>query len=168
MLLAIDSGINSGWVLLRTGVRPAPVLVAAGTARTKLDPELPLQNWADRTADVLRSLSLQVRSYRQAIKIVAIEFPEFTKGESNKLCFMAGRTAGWAAEHFSGNNCKVLLIGVNEWKGQLPKAVSSERVLSRVDSGFVTVPPTAAGFVSGHTVDALGVGLYCVGVKIFT
>lgn len=96
---------------------------------------------------------------------VYVEWPTFfdsgvghavaRRGDLGKLTFGAGYICGALGECFG---CQTVPVTVNEWKGQLPKAVVTERIKHLLGKNKCQ----RLGITS-HAWDAVGIGLYAKG-----
>ncbi len=147
--LSIDPGMNIGWALwekrnwkdlvppIRVGSNNGGTL---GTWQEKVERSL----WRFETTAIFNHVNLDK---------VFIECPEFEKGKTIKLIFTVGWIARWAVQD---RKAKLILVGVNEWKGQLKKQQTDMRINLLLGKGYVKP-------YNDHTRDAIGIGLHAKG-----
>jgi hypothetical protein len=94
------------------------------------------------------------------------ELPQFMQnaGKTNysgdfvKLCMVTGaihQEVG-GVRHVD----KIIAVPIPSWKGNVPKPMMAKRIKSHCDRLHFTIPPKA----STHEIDAIGIGLYCLGL----
>lgn len=127
MLIAIDPGVKS------TGVAWGSTAHTAPTGVTSLHPVRRTDDWAERAreiADQLYALQMQMPEEPER-RALALEMPVY--GESNKFRRAARSGSLVKLSMLAGVLFSVLreypvqLIPVHEWKGNLPKKVSTSR-----------------------------------------
>lgn len=141
-LLSVDPGLNgTGWAFFENS-RPAEV----GTIRTKV-------KWPESLTDIAQQVLILVGGLY--VDERCIEYPSFmsgtakstmvaSRGDLVKLTMLAGAIAVALAPS--------RLVPVNDWKGNMSKAMCETRV-SRVIGG------SGLG-LNSHEWDAIGIGLY--------
>lgn len=147
--LTVDPGISGTgyavwslkWKLLETG--------ALHESRAK--------NWEDKGKAI--AVGLYKVSQKFNVTRVYIEFPQYMQsaggqvtarsGSLVKLCWMVGFISAVFMDKI------IRLVGVNEWKGNLPKDVTEKRVRRLL--------PGLPKKMKSHAVDALGIGLFLQG-----
>ena len=104
------------------------------------------KSWFNKCIDVRE----QIRPFLVATHTVYIEWPSFqgmiaqNTGSIVKLAYLIGQIASL--------HSNVILIPVNQWKGNLPKLVTQKRAEKFFNrSGF-----------KNHVADAIGLGQYCI------
>lgn len=146
--VAVDPGLRgTGWAAFRGGK-----LVAAGVLFC--NSPAPFQERAFVLARAVRDRSALYYSSR-----VVCEYPKFfgsagghmvaASGDLLKLTFLVGAIGGACIP------LPFIPIGVNDWKGQLPKEVVEERINRRYG-----IPKMRDLGVKSHAYDAVGIGLY--------
>ena len=98
-------------------------------------------------------------------KTLYIEYPSFfdsvggtmvaKTGDLLKLTFLVGIICGYASTNF----VDYVLVPVNQWKGQLPKQIVTERIIRRLGE------KQCLG-IKTHAWDAVGIGLHALGISI--
>lgn len=138
----------------------------AFTIRTTTVSGFSAESWEDEVNFLLRRVEeLWEHCWFAGVAAVVIEIPEFVKGEAVKLAYVVGRLY----EFFSQKQLPVMLVGVNEWKGQLSKERFAARFKKRFPK-FMEGKPVATEakmFIprSSHELDAAGIGLWALGVN---
>ena len=80
--------------------------------------------------------------------------PEFHLNRSNDVCVACGVSLGI----FLSSTPVIATVGVNEWKGQLPKEIMHKRVLQRLPTLNRKAKSLPSCFE--HAMDAVGIGHY--------
>jgi len=169
-LLAIDPGIEGAWALFQEGrvascddcFRATPL--DTGLYRPKGGKT---RTWQERVSESLLVLEQRIRKIWQGKDLVriAIEWPAvFGSAAANaaasdesitKLTYCVGYVGRVAAEL----SVPLVLVPVNEWKGQLPKRVVETRIRT------ILGEENCRDFHS-HVWDAVGIGLHVKGISI--
>lgn len=120
--------------------------------------------WENSVAEISRQFGIYVRLYMPekiyfelpALMNSAVGHIASQKGDLVKLAIAAGAIIGAAA--FTART-SFEAIPVATWKGQLPKAESTRRILERLPRGYFAsyYKPTS------HEIDAIGIGLHVKG-----
>ena len=94
-----------------------------------------------------------------------VEYPSFfdtaagtmvaKKGDLLKLTCLVGVMCGW----MESKSVKTSLVPVNQWKGQLPKQIVTERIIRYLGE------KQCLG-IKSHAWDAVGIGLHALGISI--
>lgn len=178
-VLAVDPGVaGTGWALwpsIRRGSIPpvAPDAVGVLTPRggTFVDK-------SDAIADELSVITGRARYHcnlhrshfcgcaKQPEILITCEMPEFqasatrsmgwARGDLQKLTYLVG-AIGYMA-HNATTNCVMEPVPVSQWKGQLSKAIVTDRILQALGAA-------ACGRlnIKTHAWDAVGIGLWRLG-----
>lgn len=149
--LSIDSGMNIGWALWT--VADWDKLVPPYDAGSGSVPEV--GTWQGKVCIALRRFENMMARYNVQLDNVYIEWPEFERGNTAKLCFTVGWLSRWAVV---SRRAQLHLVGVNEWKGQLKKQQTDQRIGAYLGRGALK------GY-NDHTRDAIGIGLHCKGFE---
>lgn len=159
-LLAIDTGIDFGWAYFEVSAS-VPKLVGVFTNKAKLDWEERVERSCCEIYELLEEFKA-----RHCKFAVALEWPRYfesasgemvaKRGDLCKLAYCAGAYGRVAVGSFG---CKLCLVPVNEWKGQLPKPIVEWRIVECLGPKNI-----AALGIKSHAWDAVGIGLYLRGV----
>ena len=149
--LSVDPGLNIGWALYPSGALkwPMPPLLA-GTCKPTLGDNC---SYLERALSAYDLFADTLDEHLPYVWQMNVEWPEFVKGDIDKVMFMVGMLSSWAHEA----SVQVVPVGVNEWKGQLKKKL----VFKRLERLIGTLPG-----VDNHALDAVGIGLYKKGFSI--
>jgi Holliday junction resolvasome RuvABC endonuclease subunit len=150
VILTVDPGLNgTGWAVWDYNDMR---FIDAGIIK-------PWKNlsWQDEGQYILRHL-LDLRE-QYDIPSLYIEYPAFFGSAGGQVTAASGALVklSWLVGLICGgfhSSTKVFLTPVNEWKGQLPKSVVSQRIIA-IDSQFKKY--------KSHAHDAIGIGLYVRG-----
>jgi hypothetical protein len=156
MLLAIDPGSSgTGWALFDANLNVPRACGVLSAVREK--------TWQMRGVRVVSSL-LEVMEYHATsygpITEAVVEFPAFfssakgyaaaAKGNLVKLAWFVGVVDGAIRITYGIN---VVLVPVNDWKGQMDKIAVVERIRRRIGRVY-----------KSHAADAVGLGLWYKGI----
>lgn len=185
--MTIDPGVEIGWAMWATRhgdngkpkqfKRVSPPLAAGECIPYRSKGVRRLNAGTDRGANdyVLRAMGA-VDLLRESIDAIGyepvlflVEWPRFfggsfgqgvaERGDLVKLSFSVGLIAGLATEY----EASFQVIGVNTWKGQLPKSVVESRVTYIIGGkGWVQRLGLRPG---SHAFDAIGIGCHLRGIK---
>lgn len=155
-IVAIDPGIATGVAVWENRFDVAPVATATFRAPKEKD-------WFWSANSVTDQLSEWLRQYQfQTDTIGFLEEPAFfdtssghmvaRRGDFCKLAMMAG----WELGVLTHLGITPRLVGIQNWKGQLPKAVVRDRIQQVLGSKTFTG--------SEHEWDAIGIGLAARGM----
>ncbi len=113
--------------------------------------------WTDSANSLVKKFKAEIEA--RTVTRVYIEWPKFfsgsvkgwtatTQGDIFKLSYLIGMFA----EVCRQLGIEVILVPVNDWKGQLPKRVVEQRIRAKIP-GVLALRPTT------HSWDAIGIGL---------
>jgi len=152
-IMSIDPSCEDGGLGYAVLKSEPPKLLDYGTVHTKVEKDEPLER---KTGCALRELHIILDNNQMRGKYIVIEMPGVwggfkaamsTKtGRIHELFFFVGALWKWCYEV----GCLPVLIPTREWKGQLPKKVTRDRVNALFN---IKVKNT-------HEGDAIGLGLY--------
>lgn len=156
-ILGIDPGLSgTGWAVLDDGGN----LVLSGVLNFTSGKE----EWQKRAIKYGKVVGEICKV--AMVDLVGIEYPAFfnsaggtmvaKKGDLLKLTFLVGIIYSYVRRH---QGIKVLLVPVNEWKGQLPKEIVVMRIIRKLGKKQTKK-------LKSHDWDATGIALHLSGVKI--
>lgn len=144
-LFGVDPGKHTGWAMFWNGY-----LVQCGVTDDPL--KVPV---------TVRNMSGQI--------VVVIEEPQIyrtrkMKGDPNDLIPVA-RLAGRYEERAIVSGAKVRIVKPADWKGQLKKEISHERIFEKLsaDEHKVMSAVKCAAGIRHNMLDAIGIGLFGLG-----
>lgn len=112
------------------------------------------EEWTSKGPDIVARLAERAMHFDAGVGYV--ELPQLFQSAGGLVTANSGALVklAWFVGFICGRMpCPVELVGVNEWKGQLPKAIVQKRILKRM-------PGCRA---KSHDWDAIGIGLYKAG-----
>ncbi len=155
-LLAIDPGLISGYAFWnKDSQRCLPLsagLIKAGK---------PKLSWQERILLLANAVCkrLDMRGHPDLVLIERPEFYGVVRPEDRGKLFML---IGVLIQAISRYGVPVELIGVNEWKGQLPKKVVEQRIENVMsENGCLTAYKKLEA--KNDAIDAIGIGLWYMG-----
>lgn len=154
-LVAIDPGIQTGVAVWADRLDEMPVATATFRPRKE-------QSWIQGAVSVTTQLSQWLRQYQfQKDTLGFIEEPAFFDTSSGHMIARRGdfcklaMIAGWELGVLSQFVIVPRLVGIQNWKGQLPKAIVRDRIREVLGKSFTG---------SEHEWDAVGIGLAARGM----
>jgi Holliday junction resolvasome RuvABC endonuclease subunit len=159
VILAIDPGLHScGVAIFDTNTS----LVWAGLVKNSVDahPENPTFHqmlWNGMVDAVDAKLrALRYKPDRMAIELPQVYIASRSKGDPADLIMLTG-VVGSLVHWFSGMS---FLYKPYSWKGNVPKAIMSERILKRLNDDEQRRIEKAPKSLWHNTIDAVGIGLH--------
>jgi len=93
--------------------------------------------------------------------LMVIECPHTKWRATIKDMIMLGRRIGRWEQWAKPLGIEVKLMGVNEWKGSVPKPIMEKRILAALTDAERTLLPKLAKTRRHNMIDAVGIGLHC-------
>jgi hypothetical protein len=157
-LVAVDPGIVTGVAVWCNRLDAVPVATATFRARKE-------QSWIEGATNVTSQLSQWLRQYQfQKDALGFIEEPAFFDTSSGHMVARRGdfcklaMIAGWEIAILDKLTITPRLVGIQNWKGQLPKQVVRERIQKVLGKSGSDLE------ISEHEWDAIGIGLAARGM----
>lgn len=157
-LVAVDPGIVTGVAVWCSLLDAMPVATATFRARKE-------QSWINGATDVTNQLSQWLRQYQyQKDALGFVEEPAFFDTSSGHMVARRGdfcklaMIAGWEIGALTQLGITPRLVGIQNWKGQLPKAVVRDRIQQILGKSGSDLE------ISEHEWDAVGIGLAARGM----
>lgn len=160
-VLAIDPGFGgTGWALFdsNSGVCPLPLRAGIITA-SEIGQSGDLEDRMIRLSDRLRRI---VFTFNRKPTVIAIELPKYMQSPTGHASASSGNlttlfmaVASCVAVQWQ-EEIKLKLVPVNDWKGTMPKDLVKKRICKKLSC--------SKSAYSSHEWDAIGIGLYCLGL----
>lgn len=165
MKTEITVSIDPGYRYCGVAVFSDEVLVTADLVEAKKW-EVEAQQFAETAKCVWEFLETTVDKASLSAAQFAIEYPQqYTFSPApreavQRLVGTIGAILGKVQSETSGLSVRVSTYKPREWKGQVPKEIMAERILSRLSSDEVNVIPAMSKSKAHNVTDAVGVGLH--------